>query len=64
MEWRAGGDRGRLTLLLQLGLPCLQDASEKAGADVVEEPLNCFPGPLVLVEHRAGHLAPRWGIWS
>lgn len=49
-EWRAGGETGRLTLLLQLWLPGLKETADKLGADVIEEPLQCFPGPSVLVE--------------
>lgn len=60
MEGR--GDTGRLTLLLQFWLPRLKETSDKLGAGVIEEPLNCFSGSLVLVEYFAGRLDPMWGI--
>ena len=64
MEWRAGGDKGRLTLLLQLRLPGLQEASDQLGPDVMEEPVHCFLGPLVLIEHLDDLLDKRRGIWG
>lgn len=64
MEWRAGGDKGRLTLLLQLRLPGLHEAFDQLGADVMEEPVHRFLGPLVPIEHLADHLAPRGCIWG
>ena len=64
MEWRAGGDKSRLTLLLQLGLPGLQQASDQFWADDMEESVHCFLGPLVLIEHVAELLAPIGGIWG
>ena len=64
MEWRAGGKKGRLTLFLQLGLPGLQEASDQLRADVMEEPVHCFLGPLVLIEHLDDLLDQRRGIWG
>lgn len=58
------GDTGRLTLLLQFWLPRLKETSDKLGAGVIEEPLNCLSGSLVLVEYFAGLFDPMWGIWG
>lgn len=65
--WGVGdgaGETGRLTLLLQILLPCLKEARDKLGADVSEEPLHCVPGLVVLVEQVAEHLGPMGGVWG